>query len=160
MAPFPLPDVVLLASRETRASLFDDKKRKRLVGTTRYENDTLRIQGELDKLPMVLVRDVEDMRPREVRRALVRLECDEADGVVEFEDLKALYRSQLERLGDCSVCLSTPTNGEFALFLSCGHAFHRHCIHAWAQDDYESGCRAMGDTWYRPRCPNCRSNAL
>jgi hypothetical protein len=134
--------------------------RKRKVGVACYETDALRIQGRLDKLPMVLVRDVHGMRPREVRRALARLECAEAGDVIEFDELKALLRKEIGRLGTCSVCQETPAGGEFAIFLPCGHGFHRACIHSWAQNDYEQGRLAKRDEWYRPRCPNCRAEVL
>lgn len=125
-----------------------------------YESDAKRIQGKLDELPMVLVREARDMRPREVRKALLRLGCKDAADVVEAEELARLYQLQLQRLVPCSVCLSTPTEGEFAIFLPCGHSFHRDCIHSWAQDDYEEGRRCKRDEWYRPRCPNCRAPAV
>jgi hypothetical protein len=134
--------------------------RKRKARVTCYDNDALRIQGKLDKLPTVLVRDVHGMRPREVRWALARLECEEARDVIEFDDLKALLWKELGRLGACSVCQETPTGGEFAIFLPCGHGFHRACIHSWAQNDYEQGRLAKRDEWYRPRCPNCRAEVL
>jgi hypothetical protein len=137
-----------------------DAGRTRKAEVVCYENDTLRIQGRLDKLPTVLVRDVDGMRPREVRRALVRLECAEEKGVVEFDELKALLRKEIGRLSTCSVCQTTPTDGEFATFLACGHGFHRSCIHSWAQNDHELGRLAERDEWYRPRCPNCRKPAV
>jgi len=134
--------------------------RKRKAEVACYENDALRIQGQLDKLPTVLVRDVDQMRPREVRRALARLGCSEAEGVIEFDELKALLRKELGRLDVCSVCQATPANGEFAIFHPCGHGFHRDCIHSWAQNDYEQGRFGRRDEWYRPRCPNCRQAAM
>lgn len=134
--------------------------RKRKAGLGCYENDALRIQGKLDNLPTVLVQDVHKMRPGEVLRALVRLECAEAKDVIEFDDLKVLLSKELGRLEACSVCQATPTNGEAAIFLPCKHVFHRDCIHSWAQNDYKQGRHGEGDVWYRPRCPNCRKPAL
>lgn len=142
-----------------RAPATSSCRKRKHVKVTCYANDTLRIQGRLDSLPAVHVRDVTELRPVEVRRALLRLDCD-LKGVLEFDELKAMYRAQIARLGECSVCQTTPTSGEFALFLPCHHAFHRDCIHKWAQDDYEQGRCARGEMGYRPRCPNCRAAAM
>ena len=57
---------------------FATEGRKRKTSVPCYDNYTLCIHGELDMLPTVLVQAVCRMRPREIRRALVRLECMEA----------------------------------------------------------------------------------
>jgi hypothetical protein len=48
---------------------------------------------------------------------------------------------------DCSICLNELNEGNMAITATCGHVYHRKCIHQWVISR-------------RTDCPNCRTEIL
>jgi hypothetical protein len=100
------------------------------------------------------LRDVDTMRPVDVKRTLVEIGVD-THGVNEASELRAMLKGRMPDM--CVICQGEATYDECFSFLPCSHSFHYHCIHKWAQEDF-SALRTQLDIHYKPRCPLCVKN--
>ena len=127
------------------------KRRRSACGTVVcYSTDVERIQGMLDTLPMGMPVIPEDITGQEARAALKRLGID-TRGLFEKHEFVDRLRAAVPE--SCAICFAPPSEQKGVwTFLRCQHAFHRGCLHSWAQQQFEDSVQVG----VRPSCPCCR----
>ena len=113
------------------------------------DTDYQRIELQVCNLPTLIVKPVEQMSIKELKKHALDCKLD-IKGVTDREELAAIVRERMDT--ECSICLETMIGGAWVKQFPCGHMFHLTCAYVSLMENGRTGKRTEA-----VRCPLCRA---